>query len=426
MKKEPVVKEYDIVVVGGGLTGVAAAIAAARLNKRVIILEKSATFGGAATNCLVNPFMGSATEKDGKSLQLSRGIFSEIIDTLNAKNAYKSNGGTGEFDEETLKNVLTDMVISSGADIVFHAEMATVQAENGTVESVTVYYKGNEYIFKAKYFIDATGDANLSFAAGFPFRLGRETDSLCQPMTLCFRVANVNMDLMFGGQWGEISPLYKRFKKEGKIKNPREDVLAFTTPHYGVLNFNSTRVVKKNPTDLFDVTAAEIESRKQAQELFAFLKENFTAFKDAYISSTAQEIGIRESRMIDGEHILTVEELKDCKMFRDRIAVGNYDIDIHNPDGSGTSHYFFPKGKYYSVPYRCLIPKGSKNLLVAGRSISVVHEVQASIRIMPIVCTLGQAAGTAAALSADGETTVGNVDIKKLQQTLLDNEAFLG
>ncbi len=426
MKKEPVVKEYDIVVVGGGLTGVAAAIAAARLNKRVIILEKSATFGGAATNCLVNPFMGSATEKDGKSLQLSRGIFSEIIDTLNAKNAYKSNGGTGEFDEETLKNVLTDMVISSGADIVFHAEMATVQAENGTVESVTVYYKGNEYIFKAKYFIDATGDANLSFAAGFPFRLGRETDSLCQPMTLCFRVANVNMDLMFGGQWGEISPLYKRFKKEGKIKNPREDVLAFTTPHYGVLNFNSTRVVKKNPTDLFDVTAAEIESRKQAQELFAFLKENFTAFKDAYISSTAQEIGIRESRMIDGEHILTVEELKDCKMFRDRIAVGNYDIDIHNPDGSGTSHYFFPKGKYYSVPYPCLIPKGSKNLLVAGRSISVVHEVQASIRIMPIVCTLGQAAGTAAALSADGETTVGNVDIKKLQQTLLDNEAFLG
>ena len=426
MKREPVVKEYDIVVVGGGLTGVAAAIAAARLNKRVIILEKSATFGGAATNSLVNPFMGSATEKDGKFLQLSRGIFSEIIDELNAKNAYKSNGGTGEFDEETLKNVLTDMVISSGADIVFHAEMATVQAENGTVESVTVYYKGNEYIFKAKYFIDATGDANLCCAAGFPFRLGRESDSLCQPMTLCFRVSNVNMDLMFGGQWGEISPLYKQFRKEGKIKNPREDVLAFTTPHYGVLNFNSTRVVKKNPTDLFDVTAAEIESRKQAQELFAFLKENFTAFKNAYISSTAQEIGIRESRMIDGEHILTTEELKGCEIFRDRIAVGNYDIDIHSPDGSGTSHYFFPKGKYYSVPYRCLIPKGSKNLLVAGRSISVTHEAQASIRIMPIVCTLGQAAGTAAALSADGETAVGNVDIKKLQQTLIDNGAFLG
>ena len=130
--------------------------------------------------------------------------------------------------------------------------------------------------------------------------------------------------------------------------------------------------------------------------------------------------------MIDGEYVLSAEEMKDCVKYPDRIAAGNYDIDIHNPEGSGTSHYFFPQGQYYTIPYRSLIPKNAENLLVAGRCISATHEAQASIRILPIVCTLGEAAGTAAALALKANCNVKDVDISTLQKTLTDAGAFIG
>ena len=130
--------------------------------------------------------------------------------------------------------------------------------------------------------------------------------------------------------------------------------------------------------------------------------------------------------MIDGEYTITSEELVACARFPDAIAAGNYDIDIHNPEGSGTSHYFFPKGEYYTIPYRALIPKGAKNLLVAGRCISATHEAQASVRIMPIVCTLGEAAGTAAALAAASGLPVAEINTEQLRETLRAQGAFLG
>ena len=130
--------------------------------------------------------------------------------------------------------------------------------------------------------------------------------------------------------------------------------------------------------------------------------------------------------MIDGLYLLTEEDLKNCTRFEDAIAAGNYDIDIHNPEGTGTSHYYFKPGEYYTIPYRSLIPRGLSNLLVAGRCISVTHAAQASIRIMPIVCTLGEAAGTAAALAFQNSQAVFDVSISQLQQLLTQNGAFIG
>ena len=185
-------------------------------------------------------------------------------------------------------------------------------------------------------------------------------------------------------------------------------------------------MVKLDPTDPFALSRAEVEGRAQMVELADFLKSNFDICKNLRIVSSAPEIGVRESRMVTGEHLLTGRELVDTVKFPDAIAAGNYEIDIHNPEGSGTSHYYFPAGEYYTIPYRSLVARDADNLLVAGRCISCDHEAQASIRIMPICCATGQAAGTAAALCAGSDKALRDADISLLREALIKQGAFLG
>lgn len=196
-------------------------------------------------------------------------------------------------------------------------------------------------------------------------------------------------------------------------------------PQKGVIHFNTTRIVKLNPTDPADITKAETMAREQAYEIYLFLKNNFKSCKSCEFLYTAPEIGVRESRMIDGIYTLTGNELRSCARFDDSIALGNYDIDIHNPEGEGTSHYYFPDGDFYEIPYRCLVPRDISNLLVAGRCISVDHEAQASIRIMPIVCCLGEAAGTAASVAKNDNVRFKDADIAKIQHLLTANGAII-
>ncbi len=215
-------------------------------------------------------------------------------------------------------------------------------------------------------------------------------------MILCFRVGNVDVDAFFKG-YRALSEKHAKALENGKLRNLRENILVFKYPVNNALHFNTTRVIKLNPTDPFEFTKAEIEGRKQVSEIFSFLKEYADGFENAFLMMTAAEIGVRESRMIVGEHLLTENE---CTVFDASIAACNYEIDIHNPEGTGTSIYYFKPGTYYTIPYRCLIQKQSKNLLVAGRCISADHNAQASLRIMPTVCSIGEAAGTAIALAA--------------------------
>ena len=421
-------KKYDVIVVGGGFAGCAAALAAARNGCEVLVIEQAGALGGAANNCLVNPFMRNATKihkENGETerLELSRGIFAEICEKLKSMDAM--NGIT--FHEEYLKLILDDMLEEAGVDVLFHATLCEVNVENEKLESVTVITKNGKITFEAKQFIDCTGDADLAVMSGCPYHLGRPSDNLCQPMTLCFRIANVDEDEFFTPECNaQRQAIYKRWQEEGKTSNPRENILLFRTMVKGVVHFNTTRVVKRNPVDPFDVSWAEREARRQMYDIYRMLKEELPSFRNAQIISSAAWIGARESRMIDGEHLLNEEELKNCTVFPDAIAAGNYDIDIHNPERSGTSHYYFPDGEYYTIPYRSLIPKGINNLLVAGRCISSTHEAQASYRIMPIVCCLGEAAGTGMAVAVKNNCTPKDADIKEIQKILLDNGAFLG
>ena len=416
-------RKWDLIVLGGGMTGVAAAVCARRQGLDVLLVEKAGFLGGAAATCLINPFMPYSTVIDGKKTPLSAGFFLEMREML------ADIGGLGGADsrdlhEEYIKLAFDRLIKREGVQALFHATLCGVEKDGETISSISVITKAGILKFNAKYFIDCTGDADLAVMTGCPFRLGRE-DGLCQPMTLCFRIGNIDVE-KFDKSRDIMQQKYKQLQAEGKITNPRENVLVFHTLVDGMIHFNTTRIVKHDPTNPFDVTQAEMTAREQMFEIYHFLREHVPGCENCRLLYSAGEIGVRESRMIDGEYVLDQDDLVSCARFEDSIAAGNYDIDIHNPEGSGTSHYYFPAGQYYTIPYRSLLPKNADNLLVAGRCISATHEAQASVRIMPIVTTLGQAAGVAAAVACKAGSTVKNADIKTIQQILADSGAFLG
>ncbi len=414
---------YDLIVVGGGFAGIGAAISAAKRGVDVLLIEKYNCLGGAAANCLIMPFMRYWTyhPETNEKINLCGGFFEEFIGELQA---FEGNRAITVYNEESVKIVLNRMAQKYGVKLLFNTTVFEVKKKGGYVKSLRALGKSRVLEFTADSFIDATGDAELCTLAGCESKIGRNSDGLCQPMTLCFRMSGVDKE-KFEANRARINPLYKEFKEKGLIKNPREDVLVFNNFNDGVLHFNTTRIVKKDPTDPFDVTEAEIDSREQVYEILSFLKENIEGFEKAIILSTALQIGIRESRKVVGEYLLTQEDLLALARFDDAIATCNYDIDIHNPAGSGTSHHYFANGEWYEIPYRCLIPKGMSNLLVAGRCISSTHEAQASYRIMPYCAELGEAAGVAAAVAREDGCDVRDANVEKVQKILRDNGSMI-
>ena len=407
-------KHFDLIVVGGGFAGVAAAMEAARHGRSVLLVDKYNCLGGTAVGGLVLPFMPYSTREEGNDRPLTGDLFLEIVDGLDKLGGLGANRKC--FDEEILKLVLQRMCLKYGVELLFNTTVTDVTVEDGCIKSLSAWGKSRRMTLTADAFIDATGDAELSVLAGASYQLGREEDNLCQPMTLSFRVGGV--DLPRAREHRQLlNETYLKWQAEGKVTNPRETVLLFATCHDTVYHFNTTRVVKHDPTDPVEVTKAELQAREQVFEIMEILKE-IPGYEKAFLQSTALQIGIRESRMVEGLYKLTVEDLKGLARFEDAIAVANYDIDIHNPEGSGTSHYYFAPGDWYEIPYRCLVPKGFDNLLVAGRCISSTHEAQASYRIMPYCAELGQAAGAAVAVAQQNGTTLPKVDIKKVQEIL--------
>ena len=413
---------YELIVVGGGFAGVAAAISASKRGVDTLLIERYNCLGGAAANGLVMPFMSYWTRDSVTNERkfLCGSLFREIVSEMQALSGCEH---LMEFDEELLKLVLNRMCLKYGVNLLFNTSVVEARAKDGNISSVTAMCKAGRFELFADSFIDATGDAELSLLAGCGYKLGREKDGLCQPMTLCFRLGGVDK-AKYAENKEKINELYIRFKAEGRIKNPREDVLIFGNFNGSVLHFNTTRIVKRDPTDPFDLTRAELEAREQVFEMIDFLKNNIEGFENARVLSTAMQIGIRESRKVIGEYTLTVEDLKSLARFEDGIATANYDIDIHNPEGEGTSHYYFKKDEWYEIPYRCLIPLGMKNLLVAGRCISATHEAQASFRIMPYCCEIGQSAGVAVSVAKNRGQDLRDADVSEVRD-LLRAEGFM-
>ena len=401
------IEKYDLIVVGGGVAGVAAAVSAAREKLSVLLIEKTGQLGGAMSFSLVYPFMLYFT-KDSERRILCGGIFTEMRERFAAY---------GEKSWEFYKFVFDDMVTGAGVRVMFHTTVIGARSDGRRIVSVDAATGAGVKTFTSDSFIDASGDGALMSLAGCEYQLGRERDDLCQPMTTCFRMANVDLDL-FQKEKPSLNALYDRLRAEGKIRNPRENILTFTGLGQNILHLNTTRVIKHDPTDAGSLSDAEIEGRRQVYEMFRFLKENSKACKNAELIAVASQIGVRESRKLKGEHVLTADEIKGLVDFEDTIAVGNYEIDIHNPEGTGTTLYYFNGGEYYRIPYRSLLPKEFDNLLVAGRCLSATHEAHSAVRIMPICACLGQAAGVAMAIIHRTGADTHSVDVGQLRARL--------
>ena len=404
-------KKYDLIVAGGGISCVAAAASAAREGLSVLLVEKTGCLGGAMSLSLVFPFMPYATFASHELV--NDGIFTEMRERMAAY---------GDSSYEAYKFVFDDMLTEAGVDILFHSSVYEAKTEDRLIKSVKIVTKSGTIEAEADFFIDTTGDGELIFMTGCDYQLGRESDGLSQPMTTCFRLSGVDVDL-YTKEKPMLQEKYKEYREQNKISNPRENILTFLGLGDGIVHFNTTRVIKHNPVDPFEISRAEIIARKQIFEMVNFLKENSEAFKNASIASIANHIGVRESRKLKGVYVLKTEDVQNLVDFEDSIAIGNYGIDIHNPSGTGTTHYYFKPGEYYTIPYRSLLPKEYDNMLVAGRCLSATHEAHSAVRVMPICACMGEAAGLAIALAKQTGANAHTVDIKKLQQKLKENNA---
>ncbi len=271
--------------------------------------------------------------------------------------------------------------------------------------------------------IDCTGDGDVAARAGAPYALGRTADGLMQPMSLHFRLANVDVKRM--PTRNEINYLYSRDRNSGLFSNPRENLLWFDTSYADQIHFNTTRAVKMDGTNRDDLTTAEIAGRRQTQEMVDWIVRTVPGFEAAYLLATAAQVGIRETRRIIGEHVVTEEELLGQTKFTDAIALSAYPIDIHNPTGAGTVIKHLPYGAYYTIPYRALLPLQMENLLVAGRPISTTHEAHAATRIQPVASATGQAAGAAAVIALHHGVSLRALDIALLRETLRSHGAIV-
>ena len=403
---------FDLAVIGGGLAGTMAAVSAAREGKRVILVEKYGCLGGMATAALVYPFMRDY--EGGSKKRVNAGLYERLL-----REVYLLGGSSAPDDrfymEEIVKIVLDRLTREFGVKVLFHAKLCGVDFEEGSVRAVELATVSGRVTLRARYFIDATGNADLVAQAGLPFEIGRDGDGLCQPMTLCFRFAGIDWNVLDKAQ---MNAEWKRLRAEGKLQNPREDVLIVRSPIDGMAHINATRAVGVDPTDVEAVSEAEMRLREQMLELWHFFRNYVRGAENCRIVGSAVESGIRESRRIIGHVTVTAEDLLSTRKFPDSVARGSYKLDIHSPTGTGTFLQSIPNNDYYTVPYRALIPRDTKNLFVAGRSVSATHEALSAIRIMPITTCMGEAIGIAAALALEAHCAPIDVDVKVLREKL--------
>jgi hypothetical protein len=439
-------EQCDVLVVGGGNAGCAAALAAARNGARVLLVERYGFLGGTATASMVGPWMTFHSGTD----RIVGGIAQEIVERLIARGASPGHIPDSSdyvdtitpFDPEAHKALLFEMMSEAGVKLLLHAYfLETVTDDHGRVRGgrfATV--AGTREILGGRT-IDATADAFVAASAGVRMQES-ELRGRVQPATMMFRLSHVDMDELatYVRRYPEemrtslkthertpkrmtaIAGLYRLWQdavERGEVSVKRELVSLFVTPYTDELTVNMTRVVDIDPLDPDDLTRAEIESRAQVMELFRFFRERVPGFKDARLAATATQIGVRESRRILGEYTLTAQDVLEARQFPDAVARSAYPIDIHNPKGAGTTTMRLPRGSAYEIPYRCMVPLEIDDLIVAGRCISTTHEAHATTRLTPTVMTLGQAAGTAAAMSVKGHTPFRLIDARLLRERLV-------
>jgi hypothetical protein len=418
----------DVVVLGGGAAGVMAAAAAARNGAKVLLVESQNCFGGSRTATGVDTFYGFFTPGENPQ-KIVAGIPEEIVMRLRQENKLfeRQNtygAGTGlTYDVEALKIAYEDLVVGAGCKLLFHTTACHVEVADNRVSSVLLANKAGLTEVKAQYYVDATGDADIVARAGGEFNAGTESEPN-QSLSTIFFMGNVDLEKAKTVSHQKMVDLMKEANASGEFQLPREDGSYHRTPNHGVIQANMVRVKHIDATDPYALTKAEMEGRKQVQQYVQFMKAKISGFENAFLISTSQHIGVRETRKIAGHYLLTEEDVVSGRKFPDSIACCGAPVEDHHP-GEGTRWVYVANEGYYHIPYRSLVPKTLKNVIVAGRCLSATHGAQASARNSAQAMAMGQAAGTAAAIAAANNTDFIDLDIDQLRKTLIEQKAII-
>lgn len=424
-KEIPSLGHYELVVLGGGPAGVCAAIEAARDGAKVLLIEGSGMLGGMATTGLVGPFMTNY-DREGERPTVG-GLYREIIERLEARSGAILPENTDSpsihtsfikryhrhvtpFDSFMLQIVLDEMVREAGVEVLMYTRFADCVCEGGKIRSVILAALEGLRCVSADLFIDATGNADVAYAAGVPTWKGEEESGVPQPGTLMFEVDGVSDE-----------GYNAHAKRPG---GPTGAVKAYRTPTEGIYKINHLRVFNTDATDSVSMTRAHVEARRQVLESYRVLQET-PGFENARITQVAPVLGVRESRHIEGKYKVKVADVSGGVKFEDRIATYAFGMDVHPRNAEMKGNFKIEIANVYYVPYRAMLPVGCDNLLVAGKTISCESQAAGGIRVMPCAMAIGQAAGAAAAIALRDKLTLDAVPAEELQSVLRAHGAIL-
>lgn len=436
-RQTPMLAEADVVVLGGGPAGIAAAAAAARTGASTILLERYGFLGGMGTAAMVTNFCGLHADINGSIQQVVHGIADDILERLARLDGLREphiiqgpdgrRTGAQAYDTAAYKLAADDLLTGAGVELRFHVQAVGAVMDGQRVDAVLVETKSGRGAIRGRAFIDCSGDADLAAWAGAPYALGGGDGFLAYP-TLMFRLGNVDDARADAEGRPRLRELIAEANASSAYSLPRKAGIIRGQAHGGEWRANLTQISRDgapiNGANADDLAYAEVQGRRQVQEYFRFLRDRVPGFENAYLLETAPQIGIRETRRIQGEFQLDGADVLDCRDFSDSIGANGWPLETHE---AGDVKWQFIGGRgYHQIPFRTCMPQNVDNLLVAGRCASTTQSGQASLRVSGPCFAMGQAAGTAAALALAQGLPVAALPVRDLQQRLLRDGAFLG
>jgi hypothetical protein len=435
-RQTPIGGDYDVVVLGGGPAGIAAAAAAGRHNRKVLLIERYGFLGGMGTAAGVTNFCGLHANVHGEIKQVVHGVADELLarikrlSGLNDLHLVLGKVFAQAYDTAAYKCAADDLLLSCHVDILFHA-LATgvVMANENRIKALLIENKSGRSAILGRVFIDCSGDGDLAAFAGAKFEKGDDDGRMLYP-TMMFRVNGVDAKLA-GEAWRTIPALMDAAEKRG-VTFPRKGAIVRPQKHSNEWRINVTQVKTGDGravdgTNADELSRGEIEGRRQAIAFFEFLRREAPGFAESYVVDIPPQLGVRETRRITGLYQLTVDDVLSCADFPDTIGVNGWPVENHVAGDVIWRWPDIPGSRGFNhLPHRMLVPRGFDNLLVAGRCASMSHEGQSAARVSGPCFVMGQAAGTAAHLSLASNARSVDIPIDKLQETLEGNGAYLG